>query len=639
MCEERLVEEDKDQTPGDHRQDGRALAPPVLGSPDRGHEPRDGREGEAAQRDEEDRGTSTDSRSEDVSGTAPNPESPFPQVAGGAEVGDNRDDGGGGGGGDGVDVGPDRSPDGPQGNEHRGKERSREQLQHERGSTENPGGEGPLGPLRDGDGGNRDGRNDERDGRDIPADHRGALTDGGGHEEEPGADQTGLAPSDLAHQRPGGDRTPQRREEHQDADGGVAPVEQPVRALEEGKEERGLAGEDVLPELGATGERSSAGEVDGLVELGRWRADAAAEHEGSGRDEDQQSQDLESGRRPVPSNELVHRASRYQARALSLAITAIAKARSPSSRWGQAILAGISLALIVGLILVTDVETLGTALERGALTAVGIAVALYLINTVLKTFRWWILLRAAGVRPTFGRAYSSFLVGMAVNNLLPTGLAGEPVRLLGVEGKITSKGAGSVTADRALDAVFIIAVAAAGVPLLVGVNPDAVAPTIAAVAIVALGVLLLAALVWRRWGLDTLAKTPATGASAAALTIPIQANDAIRLTILAAAYGVELSGWRALVIVAIGTLAGIIAVLGGGAGIALTVSAMLGAVGADPETAVAIGLVFVATSTWLSYPLGALAALWRAQARRPAEERWTSRLFSRHGMRRKTSES
>lgn len=633
------MDEDEDQTPRDHRQDGRSIAPPAAGSTDRGHQPGRGREGQPAQRDEQDRSTATDAHAEHISGTVANPERPLPQVPRGAEIGNdggNREDRTAG---DRVGMGPDRRPDGPESDEHRGKKRSSEQLHHEAGSRQDPGGDGPLGPLGDGNGGDGHRRDDEGDRQNVPADDGGALADGRSDEKESSRDQPGLTTGDLADEDPGGDRAPQRQEEHQDPHGGIASVEEPVGPLEKGKEERGLTGEDVLPELGAAGEGTGTGKVDGLVELGRGRADTAAEHEGSSRGEDQQSQDLEPGRRPVPSNELAHRASRYQARAISLAATAITRARSPSSRWGQAILAAISLALIVGLILVTDLESLGTALERGALAAIGIAIALYLVNTVLKTFRWWILLRAAGVKPTFGRAYSSFLVGMAVNNLLPTGLAGEPVRLLGVEGKISSKGAGSVTADRALDAVFIIAVAAAGVPLLVGVNPDAVAPTIAAVGVVALVLLLLVALVWKRWGLDTLAKTPATGAGAAALTLPIQANDAIRLTILAAAYGVDLSVWRALVIVAIGTLAGIIAVLGGGAGIALTVSAMLGAVGADPETAVAIGLVFVATSTWLSYPLGALAALWRAQARRPAEERWTSRLFSRHGTRRKTSAS
>lgn len=269
------------------------------------------------------------------------------------------------------------------------------------------------------------------------------------------------------------------------------------------------------------------------------------------------------------------------------------------------------------------------------------AIVLYLLNGLLKAFRWWLLLRAVDVRVSYLRAYGAFLVGMSINNLLPSGLAGEPVRLLHLEGKITKSSAGAVTADRVLDAAFLAAAAAAGIPLLAGKNPDAVVPTIAGVCVIALAIVVIAGLVWRRWGVDTLARRPGTGLSATVLTIPIQLNDAVRLMLIAAAYEVQISLWRALVIVAIGTLAQLIAILGGGAGIALTVSALIGifASGADPQTSVAIGLVFVATSTWLSYPLGALAALVRANSRRRPEDTWSSRWYSLPAMRRGTSDS
>jgi uncharacterized membrane protein YbhN (UPF0104 family) len=312
---------------------------------------------------------------------------------------------------------------------------------------------------------------------------------------------------------------------------------------------------------------------------------------------------------------------------------------APHSKIGRIGLALVSVALLAALVLFTDFESLGTALEQGGLTLIAAAIALYLLNGVLKAFRWWMLLRAVGVHVSFLRAYGAFLVGMSINNLLPGGVAGEPLRLLHLQGRITGQAAGALTADRVLDAAFLAAAAAAGIPLLAGMNPDAVAPTIAGVCVVALLIVVVAGIVWRRWGIDTLARKPATGITTALLTIPIQLNDAVRLALIAAAYEVQVSVWRALVIVAIGTLAGLIAVLGGGAGIALTVGAMIGASGADPQTSVAIGLVFVATSTWLSYPLGALAALVRANFRRPPEDRWSSRWYSPPATRRGTSDS
>jgi len=315
------------------------------------------------------------------------------------------------------------------------------------------------------------------------------------------------------------------------------------------------------------------------------------------------------------------------------------KTLAPNGWIGRLGLAVISIALLGALALFTDFSSLGTALEQGGLALIAIAIALYLANGLLKAFRWWMLLRAVGVHVSFLRAYGAFLVGMSVNNLLPGGVAGEPLRLLHLQGKITGNAAGALTADRVLDAAFLAAAAAAGIPLLAGLNPDAVGPTIAGVCVLALLIVVIAGLVWRRWGMDTLARKPATGAATAVLTIPIQLNDAVRLALIAAAYEVQISVWRALVIVAIGTLAGLIAVLGGGAGIALTVGAMIGASGADPQTAVAIGLVFVATSTWLSYPLGALAALVRAHSRRRPEEKWSSRWYSLPATRKGTSDS
>jgi hypothetical protein len=55
---------------------------------------------------------------------------------------------------------------------------------------------------------------------------------------------------------------------------------------------------------------------------------------------------------------------------------------------------------------------------------------------------------------------------------------------------------------------------------------------------------------------------------------------------------------------------------------AVAVGALLAAAGAPPESAAALGLVFVATSTWLSFPLGALAALAGRRPSRSKEAQW-----------------
>ena len=283
----------------------------------------------------------------------------------------------------------------------------------------------------------------------------------------------------------------------------------------------------------------------------------------------------------------------------------------------------LSLALVLGLLVVGDLGRLDDVLDGDGLPLVLAAVALYLGNGLLKAARWAVLLRGAGVRATFARVYRAFLVGMAVNNLLPTGLAGEPVRLTRLEGRITPEGVAATTADRALDAAALAVAAAAGIPLLAGLDPDAVPAVAVAAALCSVAVAVVATWIWRRGRLAALARRPAAGAGAVALTLAIQANDPVRLVLLATGYGVHLGLWRAVAIVAMATLAGAVTIVGGGAGMAVTIGALMAAAGAPAESAAALGLVFVATSTWLSLPLGALAALGGRRVPQTTEARWT----------------
>jgi glycosyltransferase 2 family protein len=291
---------------------------------------------------------------------------------------------------------------------------------------------------------------------------------------------------------------------------------------------------------------------------------------------------------------------------------------------GRLLAAGLSIVLIAALVVTADPAAVARELDGDAIWVVALVCALYLGNTVLKAVRWLILLRAAGVRARWWEAYRAFLVGMAVNNLLPTGVAGEPVRVLHLQGRITAPAAGATTADRLLDAVVIMAIALVGIPLLAGVEPGAVLPVGLGIAGFTAALTVLVVLVWRRWRLQWLLARPDRSGLAAGLTLPIQLNDGWRLLLLAEIYGVHLGLWKALAVVALATVAGLVAVLGGGAGLAITTGALLGALGVPAPDAAAISLLFVATSTWLSFPLGAAAAL--APATRTSGEvsaQWT----------------
>ncbi|MGD9696353.1 MAG: lysylphosphatidylglycerol synthase transmembrane domain-containing protein [Thermoleophilia bacterium] len=295
----------------------------------------------------------------------------------------------------------------------------------------------------------------------------------------------------------------------------------------------------------------------------------------------------------------------------------------PPARARRLVAVLLSAAMIGGLVWVSDWDALGRALRGGGPGLVLVAAGLYLANGVLKAYRWWLLLGAAGVRESPLRAYRAFLTGMAVNNLLPTGFAGEPVRLARLESRITPDGIAATAADRALDVLALAVAAAVGIPLLAGLDPDTV-PAVAAAAGLSLAAVVAAGgWIWRRGRLASLARSPGASAGAVLLTVLIQVNDPVRLMLLAAAYDLDLGFWRSVGIVAISTVGGTVAMLGGGAGMALSVGALLAAAGSPAESAAAVGLVFVATSVWLSFPLGALATLVGRRVPRAAEARWT----------------
>jgi uncharacterized membrane protein YbhN (UPF0104 family) len=284
--------------------------------------------------------------------------------------------------------------------------------------------------------------------------------------------------------------------------------------------------------------------------------------------------------------------------------------------------AGLAVVLLAAAAFTADLDGLGVAVEGRALGPIAAVSALYLGNGALKTLRWWLLLRAAGRHASFQAAYGAFLTGMAVNNLLPSGLGGEPVRVLRLDGRVSRTGLAVAGADRILDLAVLGPAALLAVPLFAGARPGLVGPVVAIVAVAFLVVAVSAPVLWRLVGARALAAGPSRSLVPALLTIPIQLNDPVRLVILAALYDIDLGLWRALAIVAAATLGGSLVALGGGAGLVIGTGALLTASGAPTAQAAACALVFVATSTWLSFPLGAAAAVLGRSNRRHGEGQW-----------------
>lgn len=296
-----------------------------------------------------------------------------------------------------------------------------------------------------------------------------------------------------------------------------------------------------------------------------------------------------------------------------------AAAVAARSRWAAL---GLTLVFIGALVATANLGTdVRRTFEGDAIWLLAAVIALYVGKNVVRALRWWLLLREMGVAVSPWATYRASLMGMAVSNLLPTGFAGDPVRLLALEGRVSPGATGALTADRIFDMLILVAMAGLGIPTLAGFDPQAVGPLAIGLVIVVLAVAGVGALVWRRWNLGALARRPLTLVMALGLSVLIQANDGIRLLLIADIYGVDLGMFEAIGIVAIGALAGLFSIVGAGAGVGVAVGTLLAASGASPGAAAAMSLVFVATSLWLSYPLGALAAWLPATARPPDEER------------------
>ena len=58
------------------------------------------------------------------------------------------------------------------------------------------------------------------------------------------------------------------------------------------------------------------------------------------------------------------------------------------------------------------------------------AFLLFLLNIVIRAYRWYILLHSLNDRPTFGRLVYLYFVGFFANNFIPTGFGGDVVKVV-----------------------------------------------------------------------------------------------------------------------------------------------------------------------------------------------------------------
>jgi hypothetical protein len=90
----------------------------------------------------------------------------------------------------------------------------------------------------------------------------------------------------------------------------------------------------------------------------------------------------------------------------------------------------ITASLCVWLYTRVDLQALQEGLAHLGALPIVLAVLLHVAVVFLGAFRWWILLTHTHATTPFYKAFPSYYLGLFFNNLLPTGLGGDAVRIL-----------------------------------------------------------------------------------------------------------------------------------------------------------------------------------------------------------------
>jgi uncharacterized protein (TIRG00374 family) len=141
---------------------------------------------------------------------------------------------------------------------------------------------------------------------------------------------------------------------------------------------------------------------------------------------------------------------------------------APHSRARQGLLIGLKLVVSTVLLAIlfsrTDLSGLWSSVRNASLPWVVAALGLYLVQMIVSTWRWGVLLVPQGVDLGHRRLLSSYLVATFFNNFLPSNIGGDVVRIRDTAGPAKSRtlAATVVLFDRGIGLIGLVLVAAMG---------------------------------------------------------------------------------------------------------------------------------------------------------------------------------
>lgn len=137
------------------------------------------------------------------------------------------------------------------------------------------------------------------------------------------------------------------------------------------------------------------------------------------------------------------------------------------NRWVRYLLTGLLLALVVWRV---QPQRVTSALQSAHPQDFLLALVLTVPFLYLKALRWYLMLRGAGVRASFGEAFRSLIGGMGLALLTPARL-GEVVRGAYIHDRQKMKIGGLVLLDKGFDVLVLAGLSIAGAWALVGPLP------------------------------------------------------------------------------------------------------------------------------------------------------------------------
>ncbi|MGA1866389.1 MAG: lysylphosphatidylglycerol synthase transmembrane domain-containing protein [Thermoplasmatota archaeon] len=322
--------------------------------------------------------------------------------------------------------------------------------------------------------------------------------------------------------------------------------------------------------------------------------------------------------------------------------------------WKDILYIGLGLFLIAVLLLRADVSDTLNVLSEASIDMISIVLALYFFNMFCKVLRWYGLLKGMGAKNIGLITLPIFLASLALNNSTPGKLGGEPVRALMLKehtGNRISKGIATIFAEKSLDILTILLLSVLGLAYMVSVlGFEDVRGMVIVIGIggfiIVMVILLLVnrgflriankiiercALALTRGNKDsklhmffdklegsvdryhtslrTLRRNPWTGTGVIMLTIAIWINEAIRfyLVVRSLPEDVYISFPGAIAAIALANILGFILPIG--AGNVFGSKSVLELLSVGGSTAMAASLLQVATSLWISIPMGVLSLL------------------------------